>query len=1153
MARDRGVASRSAAPPAAFAPTVVFTIASRNYIAQAATLMQSVRTAHPDLARLIVLADEAWDFGQIDLAADLLVVEDLRSPAISNMKWWYDILEFNTAVKPYAFLHLFRQGFGQAIYLDPDILLLAPMTEVLEGLARHSLVLTPHITAPLPTEGEPCDLTIMKSGVWNCGFIALRNDDDGQRLARWWADRLLTQCRSDVASNLFTDQRWIDLAPCFVTEVLRLRHPGYNAAYWNLPYRRLSGDPESGWRADDGALVFFHFSGFAIDKPDTLSRYDTRFTHHDSAPLAALCALYAGRVRANGWERIRSAPYAFARFPDGRPNERTMRRWLLRAIDDRRLNPRRPLAISAAFFDQADEEAAGRGIVLTRLAHQLWRDRIDLQRAFDLTLPSQAAAYRDWLAGGEAERQGVSAQSIAAVADLLPGGQPAWEAWASGDVELTSGSDGPALDAIGQATSHTPPPWPSIAEELPTGEDTAAAVGFVSGQVIARMPDGDVALDRQAALAWERRDDVRRGFPLRSEADVRGYVCWAMTQGVLEAAIEPALLDAGFIATLAAPTAAAALYGDVPITLLMQLTRGVETDRRQLTDFDRFPGERRGRLSHALWFALIAPARFHWPEPFFAAVRDWLRQPSNVTIPTPSHEPAGEPHTVSRGLMAIWELRADVQRRFPLQSAAGVRAYLHWAAFQGLPELGITAAAIDPGLLAWLAGPAAGTPGISEQVAAVYALRDDVRRRFDISAPGGVAAVQAWGERYFAGEYHHVLGIAGETPPAEPIVIRKAVALTGQWSVPSGRGEDVRGTVQALLAVGFTDFVVIDRDRDCLVDAGGAILAAGVRLTVAVNIIHLNANTAFEDWRFLRHMVVAERTVSWWAWELERLPTAWRHAFTFADEIWASTNFAHAAFAREAARPVRLVPLAVSADDVGDLATDPGDQVASRAALGIADSTTLYFFAFDYRSYIARKNPEGVIAAFLEAFPQGGEPACLLIKTQGAAQAPAAARRLRALVADSRIRLWDSTLDRAAMLRLIADCNCYVSLHRSEGFGRGPAEAMLLGKPVILTDYSGTRDFADAACALPIRCSQRPVGASLYPGGEDQNWAEPSVSDAARAMRWVMDHPQGAAALGARARARIAALYAPDVVGAAILRALDMEKTVERLERAAAE
>lgn len=162
----------------------------------------------------------------------------------------------------------------------------------------------------------------------------------------------------------------------------------------------------------------------------------------------------------------------------------------------------------------------------------------------------------------------------------------------------------------------------------------------------------------------------------------------------------------------------------------------------------------------------------------------------------------------------------------------------------------------------------------------------------------------------------------------------------------------------------------------------------------------------------------------------------------------------------------------------------------------------------------------------------------LRLKTQGAAAMPAAAARLAALCEDPRIELIDASLPRSAMLALLADCDAFVSLHRSEGFGRLPAEAMWLGRPVILTSYAGTTDFATHACAYVIDYTLVPVPPGAYPGAEGQVWAEPDIAMAAAALRAVHEHPAEARAIGARGAGRVRALYAPTVAGRAMRAAL---------------
>ena len=291
---------------------------SANYIAYAATLMQSVRAIEPDASRYIVLADTPQSFERLDLGAEIIGCDDLAVALIENMKLWYTVIEFNTALKPYAFAHLLdRLGYDQVIYLDPDIVLFAPLEVVWTALATHSLVMTPHMLRPLQDGHEPSDLSILKSGVYNLGFLAARRDEQTGPFIAWWADRLLAHCRVEVVANLFTDQRWMDLAPAFVERTLILRDTACNVAYWNLVHRAVRGTPAAGWTVDGRPLVFFHFSGIAPDAPDVFSKHQDRFTIETLGDVAALCDDYRNRVLANGHASFRARRYGFARFANG--------------------------------------------------------------------------------------------------------------------------------------------------------------------------------------------------------------------------------------------------------------------------------------------------------------------------------------------------------------------------------------------------------------------------------------------------------------------------------------------------------------------------------------------------------------------------------------------------------------------------------------------------------------------------------------------------------------------------------------------------------------------------------------------------------------------------------------------------------------------
>jgi glycosyltransferase involved in cell wall biosynthesis len=1078
---------------------VIFTIASANYLAHAATLMQSVRARHPEARRVILLADAPRPFEAIDLAAELLPCDAIGIALIENMKLWYSCIEFNTAIKPYAFRYFFANAAREVVYLDPDIQVFSRLDAAFAALGENTLVLTPHITEPLCDHLHPDDLAILKSGVYNLGFLAMRQDEEGARLLDWWAARTFLHCRVDVTENMFTDQRWLDLAPAFVARTAILRDAGYNVAYWNIPHRLVQNPAPGQWTVNGQPLIFYHYSGLQPDDPTVFSRYQTRYEMADLGAVARLCDAYRARLAENLWDVSSRLPYAYGKFANGRPIEDPMRRWLLRAADEARLDPMAPLAIDSEYFDAPDETAAARGVVMTRMMYQLWLDRPDLRSVFDLHTPRGLDAFIAWFSGGEAE---VDGRSIAAAAVLY------------GGVGQASGA--PAI--VGAQ------PWESVAAEHWAGSAREAA-GLLEGDLWAHIGAHDILLPRQAALLWELRSDLQEFYPLHNLDRVQDFIGWAITAGCVEAGVDPAYFSPGFLAQQAGLAHIAGRFTDLPITEALRATRKVALRREYLNHWEKFPQDRLGRLAHGLWFAFVAPRHFGWPDALAAPVRAWFEQPGDVGF--------GD-FTFNRAELALWELRPDLQSLFPLNDRRSCWGFLHWLCADGLYELKLSLDEFDPRLRPFLAAPSPRMFGLSCAVEMIYEARDDLRAAFDVQDGAGRAGLQQWVEHHFRDGYaNRPLGVLRAPSLAAEIagpVTHVSVALVGQWHAMSGRGEDVRGTAAALDAVGYTDYLVVDRDSGEILRPNGVALSAGTRLEVGTAIVHLNAETALQDWVFLRtNHIRVERSIGFWAWELERLPHFWRHAFSFYNELWASTSFARSAFAREGLRPVHLVPLTVSL---------PPLSFAPRKKRG-REAETVFFFMFDFRSFATRKNPEGVVQAFLQAFPAGTEKVRLVIKTQAGAASAVSWRRLSALCTDPRIELRDVSVPREALLAMIAEADVFVSLHRSEGFGRGPAEAMLLERPVIATGYSGTTDFISADCAYVVSHSLRPVLPDQYPGVDGQSWAEPDIGEAAGFMRHCHAHPKEAALLGRRGAARVRDLYNPGRVGQAMLAALN--------------
>jgi glycosyltransferase involved in cell wall biosynthesis len=385
--------------------TVLFTIVSWNYLAFARTVLQSVRAQHPEFALCIVLVDEGegLEFPEMD-DFHIVRVREMDLPNFIDMWLRYDVMELNTAVKPFFIDWVYENSDVQnIIYFDPDLFLYRRLTDVLTHLeSGHSAVLTPHITVPIPEDNcSPSDHSMLQAGVFNLGFIATRRTDETRRFVKWWARQLETKSVSDVSNNLFTDQRWCDLAPCFLPNLKVLHHPGHNVAYWNLDQRSVLRNPSGDVEVNGEPLVFFHFSGFHPRRLREVSKHQTRFTWDNvTSATRELMEAYADRLLANDYESTTQVLYTYNQIAglDIRP----IMRIVYRAV-----NPE-PCIFSdeASARDrllklcQADDgpEPADGGPRFSALMMAVYRARADVQTAFPLNSAEGVRGFRGWFA-----------------------------------------------------------------------------------------------------------------------------------------------------------------------------------------------------------------------------------------------------------------------------------------------------------------------------------------------------------------------------------------------------------------------------------------------------------------------------------------------------------------------------------------------------------------------------------------------------------------------------------------------------------------------------------------------------------------------------------------------------------------------------------
>jgi glycosyltransferase involved in cell wall biosynthesis len=316
-------------------PLAVCTIVSKNYLAYARVLAESLRQQHADSHFFVLLVDRVD--GQFDPRAEpfsLVEIEQLPIPDVARFCFQYNVVELNTAAKPYFLAYLFEKyGLHKLIYLDPDIMVLHDLNALAALLDEHAIVLTPHMLAPLDDERHPNELDILKSGAYNLGFIALSDRPETQQFLSWWQERLYTRCQANFARGLFVDQRWIDLVPGYFNGVHILRDPGYNVAYWNLHERVVTmrdGQPS----VNDGPCYFVHFSGYDPTDPQRVSKYQERFTMADVGDAVQLFEKYGDRLFAHGFETTRRWPYAFGSFDNGVRVPDLVRRIYLKLSDE---------------------------------------------------------------------------------------------------------------------------------------------------------------------------------------------------------------------------------------------------------------------------------------------------------------------------------------------------------------------------------------------------------------------------------------------------------------------------------------------------------------------------------------------------------------------------------------------------------------------------------------------------------------------------------------------------------------------------------------------------------------------------------------------------------------------------------------------------
>lgn len=298
----------------------VFTICAKNYLAQALTLKDSV-LKHNKVDFFIVLADAVTD--EIN-GVDIIELDKSWISEWQSMAYKYNVIEFSTSVKPFVFKKLFKEGYKNVIYLDPDTYVTDSLDYLWERLSKYSIILTPHYNnIQTHYTGAVTEEELLFVGIYNLGFAAISNSTIGGKIIDWWCNRLEEKCYVDHEDALHVDQRWMDFIPGFYpNDALICHHFGINVAIWNLHERELIIKNGKYVVIDlatqrEFPLILFHFSGFDPSNQNYINRRHPRFGVKQFPSFKPIIEEYRSLEYKNEYNKFSKLTYSFNTYEDG--------------------------------------------------------------------------------------------------------------------------------------------------------------------------------------------------------------------------------------------------------------------------------------------------------------------------------------------------------------------------------------------------------------------------------------------------------------------------------------------------------------------------------------------------------------------------------------------------------------------------------------------------------------------------------------------------------------------------------------------------------------------------------------------------------------------------------------------------------------------
>jgi glycosyltransferase involved in cell wall biosynthesis len=325
-----------------------------------------------------------------------------------------------------------------------------------------------------------------------------------------------------------------------------------------------------------------------------------------------------------------------------------------------------------------------------------------------------------------------------------------------------------------------------------------------------------------------------------------------------------------------------------------------------------------------------------------------------------------------------------------------------------------------------------------------------------------------------------------------PLTKKLGVNVAGYFKGEFGVGQFGRLVARAAIASGLPVTTLVNRRTESRQDEEFELTDSNALYPVTIGSINADQFALWLE-EIPSEVKAHSKFVGVWAWEIESFPKHMHTAFDYVDEVWAISSFVRDSIQPHTQKPVLVFPCPIIAPLISEK--------LDRSAIGISEHDEFNLFMFDYFSIFRRKNPLDLIKAHILAFPDESGPKLIIKTINGQSHASQQEQLRYAVGTRTDIIIINSYMPREQLHSLLSECQTYISLHRSEGYGLTLAEAMSLGKPVIATAYSGNMDFMKPENSILVPFELVPVGADAFPYPEDSRWAQPDIEFAAKSMR----------------------------------------------------